>query len=216
VRGQALYRGIKCEGNYDVTRLRGVHFNASWDTDGAAAAWQKANAIAFDFGRNDLIIAEACFAFWYGCWGHFYNDPAHNIPGPPPIIAAWGQMRGVGGDVCSKCIWVEQVQAQGIDIDGVHLASNSGTNVCVQIDSTNSGSVRIHNSMMYNSLGTFGTVAGSGEVTVDGTYCFGSSLSGGTATSTFGTTGWAVTGTGNFTMRDCTFRTTQTHVSLGA
>jgi len=220
VRGQALFRGIKCEGNFDVTRLRGVHFNASWDTNGNAGTYTATNAIAFDFGRNDLIIAEECFAFLHKCWIHFYNDPTHNVPGPPPILGTWGQIRGGGGDQCAICVWVEQVQAQGIDIDGVHLATSSGIaaapNICVQIDSTNSGSVRIHNSMMYNSLGTFGTVAGSGEVMVDGTYCFGSSLSGGTATTTFGTTGWAVTGTGNFTMRDCTFRTTQTHVSLAA
>lgn len=213
VRGQALYRGIRCEGNYDVTRLRGVHFNASWDISGNAGAYQVANSIAFEFGRNDLIIAESCFAFRYLKWMHFYNDTAHNVPpaGGGTTTSTWGQIRGGGGDLCYIGIHIYQAQSYGIDIDGVHLTTSYG----VIIESTNSGSVRLHSSIILTFSGAFGIVNGSGEVTVDDCYFFGSSDSGVTPT-VFPATGWAVTGTGNFALRDCTFRTTQTHVSIGA
>ena len=218
VRGQCLLIGIKCEGNYDVTRLRGVHFNASWDTDGAAGTWQLTNGIAFQFGRNDLLIAESCFAFRYRTWIQFYDDPSHNIPpaGGGGPTASWAQIRGGGGDYCAKPVWIEQVQAQGIDIDGVHLSNtNPASDPCVTIDGTNTGSARIHNSMMLGWDGRMGTVAGSGDVTVDNCYFLGTGPFVG-APPSFGTTGWAVTGAGNFAMRGCAFRTTQTHVSLGA
>jgi hypothetical protein len=193
-----------------VTRLRGCYFDEGWDVN---YDWGLNNSIAFDLGRNDLLILDNCFAFQYKCWIHFYDDPAH---GPTPS-ASWAQIRGGGADQCGVCVWVEQVQAQGIDIDGVHLSSTTGwapaPNLMFQIDGTNTGSVRIHNCMMVEDFGTFGTVAGSGEATVDNCVFIGDAAS--MTPPTFATTAVAVTGTGRFALRNCVFRTIQTHVSLG-
>jgi hypothetical protein len=212
VRGQALFRGIKCEGNYDVTRLIGCHFNVTWDVTGVGA-WSSLNAIAFDFGRNDMLIAQNCFAFSYGTWMHFYDDVAHNFHSPS---SSWAEIRGGGADWCQKPIWVEQVQPQGIDFDGIHSSNNqTSPQPNLVVDSSNTGSVRIHNSMFLAWNGKFGTVAGSGNVMVDNCHCI-ADPNPGTTPAVFAATGWAVTGTGNFALRTCAFRTTQTHLSLGA
>ena len=65
VRGSMLSIGIRMEGNFDVTRLRGVHFNASWNLGTNSGAYQIGNSIAFDCGRNDLLIMDNCFCLQY-------------------------------------------------------------------------------------------------------------------------------------------------------
>ena len=208
VRGQAFYRGIKCEGNYDVTRLRGVHFNASWSTTGPGA-WQLLNSIAFDMGRNDGLILEDCFAFFYGTCFHFYDDPAHNFHGPS---APWVQVRGGGADYCNKPIWVEQTQWQGVDIDGILCSTSAATTEAdITIAASNTGNLRIQNSQIFSWNGNFGVVAGSGGVTVNNCEFIGNG-----GPQTFAQTGWAVTGSGYFSLRDCTFLSTQTHLTLGS
>jgi len=105
---------------------------------------------------------------------------------------------------------------QGIDIDGAHISNDLvALNPCVVIDATNGGSVRIRNSMVLGWDGRMGTVAGSGEVMVDNCH-FIANGEPPVAPPTFTTTGWAVTGTGNFTLRSCHFRTIQPYLSLGA
>ncbi len=215
VRGSMLSIGIRMEGNFDVTRLRGVHFNASWNLGTNSGAYQISNSIAFDCGRNDLLIMDNCFCFQYKNWLHFYDDTAHDVPpgGGGGPTTCWAQIRGGGGD--SANVHIEKVAAAiGVDIDGAIIKPYAAP--AIIIDATNNGAVKISNSTIESEDGTFGTVAGTGNVSVNSCHFLPDLVTGGITPTPFGTTGWAVTGSGNFSLRDCTFRTTQTHVSLGS
>ena len=213
IRGEALYRGIKLEGQTSVTRLRGCYFDDQWSRGNALATYRKNNAIAFDCGRNDLTILEDCFCYDYAIWLHCYDDTAGGgtYSGSP-----WLQVRGGGADLTnSYCVWIEASQPQGVEFNGVSLTTASGA-PNIKISSANTGSVRVSNSLFFNSNGVFASVDGSGVVSVEGSYFF-ANISGGIGSTTFtGVKAWDVAGTGNFAMRGCTFRTSQTHVSLGA
>jgi hypothetical protein len=202
IRGEALYRGIQLEGNNSVTRLRGVYFDDEWGRGTNIDNWRQGNSIAFNLGRNDGTILEGCFCFNYHTWIHFYDDAAHGG-------SSWAQIRGGGADGCGIPIQIDQAQMQGIDIDGVWITLNA-----IGVANTFAGDLRIHNSMFFCPGGQFGSVDGSGDVTVDNCdFVCGNSLT----PPTLSTTGWTVRGTGNFTLRNCVFHVIQPcNVSLGA
>jgi hypothetical protein len=215
VRGQMLYRGIKMEGNYDVTRLRGVHFNSSWHySESTGAGWyQLNNSIAFDFGRNDFALITDCFAFSYFCWMHFYNDLAHAFHGP---TAPWIWIYGGGCNSCMKPVWVEQTAE--VVVVGCSMDTYVGTSLqVVTVDSTHTGVFYLKNcEIAATGTGKFGAIASGGATVVDGCSFGEGAYVTGVVPTPHGSTGWVITGTGNFAMRDCYTNTSQTHVSLAA
>lgn len=207
IRGEVLNCGIRFSGHYAVSRVKGCYFDNQWGGGAAIEAYRTNNAIAFDMGRNDFTILDNCFAYVYNKWIRCYDDPG---PGGPsgPGGSSWVYVRGGGADACQTPVWIDQGQMQGIDLDGTYLGYGT-----LRITSAFAGSVRIHNSMFFQGGGQFAIVEGIGDVTMDNCY-FESVI--GITPPTFATTGVAVTGTGNFTLRDCTFHTIQPYLSLGA
>lgn len=202
IRGEVLYRGIKLEGNNSVTRLRGCYFDDLWGRGKAIESWRLGNGIAFDLGRNDGTILDNCFCFNYHTWIRFYDDPAHSG-------SSWAQIRGGGCDQNGIPLLIEQGQMQGIDIDGVWITMNK-----ISVASTFQGTCRIRNSMFFCPGGEFGSVNGSGVVTVDNCiFECGNSIT----PPTVATTGWTVIGNGYFALRNCHFHVIQPcNVNLGA
>jgi hypothetical protein len=214
-RGTPIFRGYVLKGNNDVSRLIGVFTEATWcGTLEPISAYINANLIAFELGRNDLTILDHCFAFFPNIAYHFVDDPEHNANGPE---AAWAQLRGGGSDVCgSYNVLVEQSQPQGIDIDGMHFSQISNVIQIIFISSTNTGSVRIRNCMMYNFSGLYIVDEGSGDVSVDNCKMFGT-LAGGITSSSFPETiAIDAIGTGSIAVRNNTFRDNQPHVNIGS
>jgi hypothetical protein len=169
--GQALLKGVRVEGCWDVSVVDHVFWDVGWGTggNGTSTAWTLNNATAFELGRCDAITVRdgGCYSYKYGV--DLYDDSSHSDGGP---TACWGQLRGLTLDICSAAGFrIAQTQANPLKISDCNITCTSVGSWPVDILSTHSGKLAISNCSMYmNDATSVGgravRVKGSGTVLI--------------------------------------------------
>jgi len=146
VYGCVLRRGIFIDGCVDVGRIEDIQFHGNWwwmpEAKGNSLIVNKYmidNLEGFIFGRTDSQFVTNTFVFPAKIGYHFIATPQG---------VCYGQFSGISADWAQKCIVVDAVLSIGILITNgmfASLAQDSENPTQVEINKTNSGSVRFEN-----------------------------------------------------------------------
>jgi hypothetical protein len=199
ITGQPLRRGIWVDAIYDIGRIENVHFNPWWNSHSKVYQWQTANGEAFIFGRADWEYVLNTFCFGYHVGYKFVESSTG---------ACNGNFLGIGADDCNRAILVEQSAPYGILIANGEFTSFHGDDpTMLEVNSTNTGVVRIGNSAFWGPCNQIAKIGGQGTV--------------GLSDCTF--VQWGSTeeraaiqaSSGSLLVRGCEFRQRKQHISLG-
>jgi len=199
VTGQPLRRGIWVDAIYDIGRIENVHFNPWWNSHSKVYQWQTANGEAFIFGRADWECVLNTFCFGYNVGYKFVESSTG---------AFNGNLLGIGADDCNRAVLIEQSAPYGILIGNGEFTSFHGDDpTMVEVQSTNTGVVRIGNSAFWGPCNQIAKIGGKGTV--------------GFSDCTFVEWGHAEdraaiqASSGSLLVRGCEFRQRKRHIFLG-
>jgi hypothetical protein len=156
VHGQPLRRGILVDSIYDIGRIENVHFNPWWSAKRKLRQWQMENGEAFIFGKSDWQYVFNTFCFGYKVGYKF-------IRGRRGVCN--GNFLGIGADDCYTALVVEQCAPYGLLITNGEFVSFHGPDpTMIDVEKTNSGSVRFVNCAFWGPCNQIAKIAGTGTV----------------------------------------------------
>lgn len=156
VHGQPLRRGIYVDQIYDIGRIENVHFNPWWSMKPKLFQWQMAHGEAFVFGRTDWQYVLNTFCFGYRVGYRFIKTQAGYCN---------GNFLGIGADDCQTALVVEDAAPYGLLITNGEFVSFHGPDpTMIEVQGTNTGSVRFANCAFWGPCHQIAKVAGRGTV----------------------------------------------------
>jgi hypothetical protein len=156
VHGQPLRRGVMVDSIYDIGRIENVHFNPWWSANRKLRQWQMENGEAFIFGKSDWQYVFNTFCFGYKVGYKF-------IRGRRGVCN--GNFLGIGADDCYTALVVEQCAPYGLLITNGEFVSFHGPDpTMIDVEKTNSGSVRFVNCAFWGPCNQIAKIAGTGTV----------------------------------------------------
>lgn len=156
VHGQPLRRGVFVDRIFDVGRIENVHFNPWWSTRPKLLRWQMENGEAFIFGRTDWQYVFNTFCFGYRVGYKFIKTKAG---------VCNGNFLGIGADDCYTALVVEDSAPFGLLITNGEFVSFHGPDpTMVDVQASNTGSVRFANCAFWGPCHQIAKVAGRGTV----------------------------------------------------
>jgi hypothetical protein len=156
VQGQPLRRGILVDSIYDIGRIENVHFNPWWSGKPKLRQWQMENGEAFIFGRSDWQYVYNTFCFGYNV-GYKFIRSRRGVCN--------GNFLGIGADDCYTALVVEQCAPFGLLITNGEFVSFHGPDpTMINVEKTNSGSVRFVNCAFWGPCNQIAKIAGTGTV----------------------------------------------------
>ncbi len=156
VQGQPLRRGVFVDSIYDVGRIENVHFNPWWSNNPTLFNWQMENGEAFIFGRTDWQYVYNTFVFGYHVGYKFIKTKTG---------VCNGNFLGIGADDCQTAVVVEDCAPFGVMITNGEFVSFHGPDpTMVDIQDTNTGSIRFVNSAFWGPCNQIARIAGTGTV----------------------------------------------------
>ncbi|HEV58749.1 MAG TPA: hypothetical protein ENN87_14840 [Phycisphaerales bacterium] len=156
VQGQPLRRGILVDAIYDIGRIENVHFNPWWSMRPKLFQWQMEHGEAFIFGRSDWQYVYNTFCFGYNVGYKFVRTRAG---------VCNGNFLGIGADDCQTALVVEQCAPFGLLITNGEFVSFHGPDpTMIDVQSTNTGSVRFVNCAFWGPCNQIARIAGRGTV----------------------------------------------------
>jgi hypothetical protein len=156
VHGQPLRRGVMVDSIYDIGRIENVHFNPWWSTKPKLLQWQMENGEAFTFGRSDWQYVYNTFCFGYKVGYKFIRTRRGECN---------GNFLGIGADDCYTALVVEQCAPYGLLITNGEFVSFHGPDpTMIEVEKSNSGSVRFVNCAFWGPCNQIAKIAGTGTV----------------------------------------------------
>ncbi len=154
--GQPLRRGVFVDRIYDIGRIENVHFNPWWSTRPKLLRWQMENGEAFIFGRTDWQYVLNTFCFGYHVGYKFIKTQAG---------VCNGNFLGLGADDCYTALVVEDSAPFGLLITNGEFVSFHGPDpTMIDVQASNTGSVRFSNCAFWGPCHQIAKVAGRGTV----------------------------------------------------
>ena len=156
VHGQPLRRGVLVDSIYDIGRIENVHFNPWWSGNPKLRQWQMENGEAFIFGRSDWQYVYNTFCFGYNV-GYKFIRSRRGVCN--------GNFLGIGADDCYTALVVEQCAPYGLLITNGEFVSFHGPDpTMINVEKSNSGSVRFVNCAFWGPCNQIAKIAGTGTV----------------------------------------------------
>mgnify|MGYP000306631523 CR=1 FL=1 len=156
IHGQPLHIGVFIDLIYDIGRLENVHWNPWWSMQKDLFEWQKANGIAFIFGKTDWHYVLNTFCFGYNIGYQFIDTKAG---------ATNGNFLGIGADDCRTSVVIEQSAPMGILITNGEFVSIDGPDpTMVRVADTNTGTVRFVNCAFWGPANRNAVIGGNGTI----------------------------------------------------
>jgi hypothetical protein len=156
VHGQPIRRGILVDHIYDIGRIENVHFNPWWSMKPKLFQWQVENGEAFIFGKSDWQYVFNTFCFGYNIGYKFIRTKSGQCN---------GNFLGIGADDCYTALVVEHCAPYGLLITNGEFVSFKGPDpTMIEIEKTNTGSIRFVNCSFWGPCNQIAKIAGSGTV----------------------------------------------------
>jgi hypothetical protein len=154
VHGQPIRRGILVDAIFDIGRIENVHFNPWWSMEPKLFQWQMENGEAFIFGRSDWQYVCNTFCFGYKVGYKFIRSKRG---------VCNGNFLGIGADDCYSALVVEQCAPYGLLITNGEFVSFRGPDpTMINIQESNTGSIRFSNCAFWGPCNQIAKVAGTG------------------------------------------------------
>ena len=156
VHGQPIRRGILVDHIYDIGRIENVHFNPWWSMKPKLFQWQMENGEAFIFGKSDWQYVYNTFCFGYNIGYKFIRSRSGQCN---------GNFLGIGADDCHTALVVEHCAPYGLLITNGEFVSFHGPDpTMIEIEKTNTGSIRFVNCSFWGPCNQIAKIAGTGTV----------------------------------------------------
>ena len=156
VHGQPIRRGILVDHIYDIGRIENVHFNPWWSMKPKLFQWQLENGEAFIFGKSDWQYVYNTFCFGYKIGYKFIRTRSGQCN---------GNFLGIGADNCYTALVVEHCAPYGLLITNGEFVSFKGPDpTMIEIETTNTGSIRFVNCSFWGPCNQIAKIAGKGTV----------------------------------------------------
>ncbi len=156
VHGQPIRRGILVDHIYDIGRIENVHFNPWWSMKPKLFQWQMENGEAFIFGKSDWQYVYNTFCFGYNVGYKFIRTRSGQCN---------GNFLGIGADDCYTALVVEHCAPYGLLITNGEFVSFHGPDpTMIEIEKTNTGSIRFVNCSFWGPCNQIAKIAGTGTV----------------------------------------------------
>ncbi|NQT04012.1 MAG: hypothetical protein HQ580_18445 [Planctomycetes bacterium] len=156
VHGQPIRRGILVDHIYDIGRIENVHFNPWWSMKPKLFQWQMENGEAFIFGKSDWQYVYNTFCFGYKVGYKFIRSRSGQCN---------GNFLGIGADDCHTALVVEHCAPYGLLITNGEFVSFHGPDpTMIEIEKTNTGSIRFVNCAFWGPCNQIAKIAGTGTV----------------------------------------------------
>ena len=198
--GCVLRRGIFIDSTTDIGRLENVHFNPHyWNRSGhisrpsqdgnpdlKIADYTTKHLEAFIFGRSDWQSVTSCFAFGAKIGFHFIRTKDG---------AANAQLMGVGADVCSVPVQIDEMQRLGVQFtNSTFMAAGGAPGIAVITTPMAGGAATFQNCTFWETPGGIAQLDGLTTVNFSDCQFFGGAKNGAIRAHE-----------GSLTVRGCTF-----------